>query len=328
MLCEELMERLRPITEEEQQILQGSDIDRKRYTTGREFTMDRHRLLEKGKLMDIRTHTRFVHFPRHRHNYIEAIYMCSGSTTHILGAATPGQKVVLEEGDLLFLNQHSCHEILPAGENDVAVNFLMLPEFFDEAFSMIEQDNVIGRFLVSTLCQDENEGEYLHFKLAGVTPVQNLIENMIWSQLFHQDNRRKINQYTMGVLLLQLLEFSDRLEGDTPDQYENKLVLTALRYIESHYREGTLAELSALMNQPDYTVSRLLKGAAGMTFKELLQQKRLQKAMELLSQTRLSVSDIIAAVGYDNTSYFYRIFKKETGMSPKEYRAGLPAPCK
>ena len=44
MLCEELMERLRPITEEEQQILQGSDIDRKRYTTGREFTMDRHRL--------------------------------------------------------------------------------------------------------------------------------------------------------------------------------------------------------------------------------------------------------------------------------------------
>ena len=41
MLCEELMERLRPITEEEQQILLGSDIDRKRYTTGREFTMDR-----------------------------------------------------------------------------------------------------------------------------------------------------------------------------------------------------------------------------------------------------------------------------------------------
>ncbi len=328
MLCEELMARLRPITEEEQLILQGRDIDRKRYTTSRDFTIDSRRMVEKGRLMEIRTHTRFVHFPRHRHNYIEAIYMCSGSTTHILGGASPGQKVVLEEGDLLFLNQHSVHEILPAGEEDVAVNFMMLPEFFDEAFSMIEKDSVIGRFLVSTLCRNENEGEYLHFKLAGVMPVQNLIENMIWSQLFQQDNRRKINQYTMGVLLLQLMEFSHRLEGDTPDEYENKLVLTALRYIETHYREGSLSELCTAVNLPDYTVSRLLKGTTGQTFKELLQQKRLQKAVYLLTQTQLSVSDIIAAVGYDNTSYFYRLFKKEMGMSPKEYRETLPESCK
>ena len=40
MLCEELMQRLRPITDEERQILQGNQIDRKRYTSGREFTMD------------------------------------------------------------------------------------------------------------------------------------------------------------------------------------------------------------------------------------------------------------------------------------------------
>ena len=323
MLCEELMERIRPITAEAHQILHGNEIDRKRYTSSRDFTIDSRRLLEKGKLMDIRTHTRFVHFPRHRHNYVEAIYMCSGTTTHILGSTAPGQTVVLEEGDLLFLNQHSVHEILPASENDVAVNFLMLPEFFDEAFSMIEKDSVIGRFLVSTLCQDENEGEYLHFCLAGFLPVQNLIENMIWAQLFHQDNRGKLNQYTMGVLMLQLMGLSDRLEGDTPDQYENKLVLTALRYIETHYREATLTELSGILNQPDYAVSRLLKAATGQTFKELLQQKRLQKAMALLLQTKLSVSDVIAAVGYDNTSYFYRIFRQHTGVSPKEYRCDL-----
>ena len=60
MLCEELMERLRPITEEEQQILLGSDIDRKRYTTGREFTMDRHRLLEKGNMLEGRDINDFI----------------------------------------------------------------------------------------------------------------------------------------------------------------------------------------------------------------------------------------------------------------------------
>ena len=57
--------------------------------------------------------------------------MCQGTTTHILN----GSKVILEAGDLLFLNQNAEQEILPAGEQDIAVNFIVLPEFFDTAFS-------------------------------------------------------------------------------------------------------------------------------------------------------------------------------------------------
>ena len=67
--------------------------------------MDSEKLLKKGKLIQVRPHTRFVNFPKHRHNYVEVIYMCQGTTTHILN----GSRVVLEEGDLLFLNQNvSC----------------------------------------------------------------------------------------------------------------------------------------------------------------------------------------------------------------------------
>ena len=59
--------------------------------------------------------------------------MCQGTTTHIVN----GNQVVLEQGDLLFLNQNAVQEILPAGEYDIAVNFIVLPEFFNTAFSMI-----------------------------------------------------------------------------------------------------------------------------------------------------------------------------------------------
>jgi len=52
-----------------------------------------------------------------------------------------------------------------------------------------------------------------------------------------------------------------------------------------------------------------------------LQVKRLNQASVLLLNTRLSVTDISIAVGYDNTSYFHRIFRNYYGMSPKEYRA-------
>ena len=76
--------------------------------------------------------------------------MCQGTTTHILN----GSRVVLEEGDLLFLNQNVEQEILPAGEQDIAVNFIVLPEFFDTAFSMMdmEEENALKEFLVGALC--------------------------------------------------------------------------------------------------------------------------------------------------------------------------------
>ena len=121
-------------------------------------------MLEKGKLIDIRPHTRFIHFPVHRHNYVEIIYMCSGSTTHIIGGHNT---VKLETGELLFLNQNATQEILPAGEDDIAVNFIVLPEFFDRAFLMMEEESGLV--------------DYLHFQVKDELPIQNLIENMIWT---------------------------------------------------------------------------------------------------------------------------------------------------
>ena len=144
----ELLDILRRITPEEQEILSGKKISKDRYSSTGEFTIRGEKMLDKGSLINIRTHTRFIAFPKHRHDYIEIIYMCSGSTTHIINNDT---KIVLEQGNLLFLNQFSYHEILPAGENDIAVNFIVRPEFFDVAFDMMEEENVLRKFIVSTL---------------------------------------------------------------------------------------------------------------------------------------------------------------------------------
>ena len=121
-----LLDHLRKITEEEQRILDGaSEVDQGLYTSGKDFTVDSAKMLEEGKLIAVRTHTRFVHFPSHRHNFIEVLYVCEGSLINIIG----GKQVVIEAGELLFLNQFTRHEILPAGKNDIAINFMILPEF-------------------------------------------------------------------------------------------------------------------------------------------------------------------------------------------------------
>ena len=49
-------------------------------------------------------------------------------------------------------------------------------------------------------------------------------------------------------------------------------------------------------------------------------EKRLSKAAQLLRETRLTTQDIILAVGYENTSYFYRVFRSRYGVTPRDYR--------
>lgn len=313
----ELLEKLRAITEEEQKILDGEEqVNQDLYTSGKEFTVDSGKMLEEGKLIAVRTHTRFVYFPAHRHNYVEVLYVCEGKLTNVID----GKQVTVKKGELLFLNQFTRHEILPAGEKDIAINFMILPQFFDVAYSMAGSNNVLADFVVNVLRRDEERGEYLHFKVAEVLQIQNLLENMIYSLVTGNGADNRINQTTMGLIFLYLLDSVQYVEMRLPDQYENMISMSTLKYIEEKYRTATLTELCGQLHLPMHILSKMIKKTTGFNFKELLQRKRLSKAVELMCDTDLPISDIIAAVGYENNSYFHRVFKERYHMTPRSFR--------
>lgn len=318
----DIIAQLGVVTQEERQILQGNrQIDRTLYMEREDQVIDSRKLLEHGKLITVRPHTRFVHFPEHTHNYVEMIYMCQGQTEHIVD----GNTILLREGELLLLNQHATQEILPAGEGDIAVNFIILPEFFDVAFRMLgEEENLLRDFIVGCLCDDTRYSRYLHFQVSDVLPVQNLVENMVWTLLHDQPLKRSINQTAMGLLFLHLMHYTSRIRvnPDLDTSFEQQLNMRVLGYIDTHYRDGSLTELAADMGYDVYWLSRMIKQHLGRNYKELLQIKRLNQAAFLLQNTRVPVADISVAVGYDNTSYFHRIFREYYGMSPGEYRKG------
>lgn len=313
----ELLEKLKEITDEERAILSGEHhVKRELYTSGQDFTVDSKKMLKEGKLIAVRTHTRFIDFPVHRHNYIEVLYVCEGELVNIID----GRKVVVKKGELLFLNQFTRHEIQRAGENDIAINFMILPEFFDIAYEMAGQNNVLADFLVHILRQDEERGEYLYFKVSEVLQIQNLLENIIYSLVTGKGENNKINQTTMGLIFLYLLDSVQYVEMRLPDQYENMVAMTTLDYIEQKYKDATLTELCETLHLPMHVLSRMIKKSTGYNFKELLQRKRLKKAAALMCDTDLAIVDIIAAVGYENSSYFHRVFKERYHMTPRAFR--------
>ena len=312
-----LLKKLSRITPEEKALLDGKgEIDRSLYMRADSVQIDSKLLLDSGRLITLRPHTRFVHFPAHTHNYVEMIYMCRGTTHHRIN----GADVTLQTGELLVLGQSAIQEIFPADEEDVAVNFIILPRFFDTTIHLMgEEENPIRDFLIGCLCGRDTGVHYLHFKVAKVLPIQNLLENLIWTLVHHQPNKRSINQLTMGLLFLQLANHTETLRIE-PILSEKKLMLHVLRYVEEHYADGSLRQLAHDLHYDESWLSRAIKQHSGQNFTELLQERKLKQAAYLLKTTSMKVSDVGESVGYENLSYFHRIFKARFGMSPFQYR--------
>lgn len=312
---QQILDHFSVITQEEQAILDGrTTIDRELYMLGQPDVINSSKLLSLGKLITIRPSTRFIHFPRHTHDYVEVVYMCTGKTTHIVN----GKTICLQPGELLFMNQSATHEVCRPGEKDIAVNFIVLPDFFFTALSAIgEEETPVRHFLVDCLCGQNTGPGYLHFRVSGIKSIQNLVENLLWTLLQETHNKRKMCQMTMALLFLQLLGCTETLVAESR---EEAAILKVLRYVETQYARGSLNEIAQQLHYDQAWLSREIKRKTGKTFTQLVQEKRLAQAAFLLRNTDRNVADISAAVGYENISYFHRIFMAAYGRSPKHYR--------
>lgn len=310
-----LLSSLSVITEEEKRILiDPGNLDLSSYGLGKTNRVDSRKLLQSGKTIRIRPHTRFVHFPEHKHNYIEMVYMCSGQTVHIVDKNT----ICLKTGELLLLNRNALHEVHKAGEKDIAVNFIILPEFFDRAAEMLgKEDNLVVDFLLSCLFPKNDSMSYLHFAVSDVLPIQNLLENLIWTIVKNEPNKRRIQQTTLGLLMLELANHTAHLNVS---EKGNGFSAKVLSYIEENYKTASLYELADSMGMNFSAVSKRISRQFNCTFKDLLQAKKITQAEFLLKNTDLPISEIIVSVGYENASYFFRQFKLKKGMSPADYR--------
>ena len=96
------------------------------------------------------------------------------------------------------------------------------------------------------------------------------------------------------------------------------LVQAALQEITQN--EASLSNVARAYGVSLAYVSECVRTQTGRTYKELLQKHRMETAARLLRRSDLNIQQIIAQVGYENTSYFYRLFHERYGLSPREYR--------
>ncbi len=315
---EEIIKRLAAVTEEEERLLLGErKIERRLYTAlPGEFTVNSYRLSGKAERVALRRHTRFAEFPMHGHNYVEMMYVLSGSVFHTVGE----DEIRMQAGDLLVLSRHARHAIKRTAEGDLAVNLVLSVERFSAMASTLLPTAPLAVLAAGNL-REGGKGEYLLFHTKGDLPLENLFENLLYLATRENAPSAPLLEETVSLLIHHLAAISPAVSAAGRNRPQRALLRARIEeYIEAEFRTATLSELAGRLGLSTPYLSARVRTLFGMTFSELLHIRRFLEAARLLSETDLPVGEIIVSVGYENSSFFHNEFKKRYGTSPLHYR--------
>ncbi len=140
------------------------------------------------------------------------------------------------------------------------------------------------------------------------------------NKLYKIKNIEELSYWILRVLYI----YSEKV-FDLGSIKNAELIKAAIKYINENYKNDiTLADISGYIKLNPSYFSAIFKKETGIGFSDYVNKVRVDESKRLLSDTRISILDIALDVGFESQSYFTKVFKKFTGMTPKQYREKQP----
>ncbi|UVI30449.1 response regulator [Paenibacillus spongiae] len=144
-------------------------------------------------------------------------------------------------------------------------------------------------------------------------------EKELWEQILDCREEQDLLQETVRIMTRFCNFVAERKKS-----HSQIIVQKALEFMNGHYKDNLSLRLVAdsVYLSPNY-LGALFRSELGVSFTDQLIQIRVNKAKELLHQSELKLYEVAERVGYQNIGYFTSLFKRITGLTPKEFRAYL-----
>ena len=125
------------------------------------WVINNSKLMKKSEDISIHKHDRFTRFDKHKHDYLELVFVYSGSIRQIVD----DKSIEMKKGEILIMDMNVEHSIEESGENDIAINVLIKKEFFDWVFmNQIADNDLMSNFIVKSLYEKDKFKRFLYFK--------------------------------------------------------------------------------------------------------------------------------------------------------------------
>ncbi|MDO4647816.1 MAG: helix-turn-helix transcriptional regulator [Eubacteriales bacterium] len=201
------------------------------------------------------------------------------------------------------------------------LQILVRKEIFHHHFSDLISANEDVLSYFSRILFQENFSDVLLISVQYSQQMRIVIENMIYEQAHASSYCQNVLYYTMGVLfsLIERHRIGNiRLAGLSelkPLRYP-----MIYSYICDHYDTVSAREIAEHFHISQSYLCKIFQESAGQTVTQTIQQVRLSQACSLLSQTKIPIHTIAEHVGYNDETFFIRLFKKTYHQTPLQYR--------
>lgn len=140
----------------------------------------------------------------------------------------------------------------------------------------------------------------------------------IYSKLYSLDTIEKINAYQTNVFNTVYTMISNKMHANRSDN----LIDNVIKYLNENYMnpDMSLTLVAQTFFISEQHLSKIFKASTNTTFSNYLIDLRISHAKELLENTSVKINEIASLVGYTNIHSFIKIFKKQVGMTPLQYR--------
>ena len=244
----------------------------------------------------------------HWHDDYEFVIVISKSIT----IRTDGVNRVLREGDLYLFNSQAIHSIFDCDPDNICLFVQFSPALLTDAISFGGQRLVFHLY-------DSPTAQSTQTKL-----MQACLK--LWLLLHRKEKAyplfvRSVFYHLLGDLLSEVIYEEYYSHRNTAIEQERSMMVRFTNFVAKHYKEDIdQDDLCKHLGMSRSTLYRFAKHYLGISIMDFIRFQRISKAKELIKDTDFPISQIALEVGYKNEASFYRAFKKETDLTPSDYK--------
>lgn len=250
-------------------------------------------------------------FASHWHEHFQILYCEQGEALVYCNS----QPIQVRSGEIVVINGNDVHY----GENlsGKLVYYIMKVEF---SFLFSNQLDLCQTKYINPLVQNRI---FFQNQIPQDEKLLALVRHLIGEY-----NRQEvgyeleIKAYIYHILVLLLRHYGKQTIDETEQEKQRKIISRlrpVLEYMDQHYNEKlSLKQLATMVNMSRHHFCRLFRNIIGKPPVEYINQLRINKALSLLQESSLNVSEIAMTVGFNDSNYFSRMFKKYKQVSPSK----------
>ncbi|ACL74513.1 AraC family transcriptional regulator [Ruminiclostridium cellulolyticum] len=250
------------------------------------------------------------------HEAFEMVYIKSGNGVFEIGE----QNVSVGSNDIVIIKPNQSHKL--SVESEDGCDFIVLYfKFIDQTEHTLSEVS-LGDFI--NFVSGKESGSFIKLKVSHKNDIIILLNRILKEQTNDQLGSDLLN-YLMLMELFVLI--SRALKAEWENSIKNKspkikeLMQSAIQFVHNNFeREISITDIAKYVFLSSSYFTRAFKENTGLSPMQYLLNIRIKRACELLRETDQKVGEIALSVGFSNQQRFNDIFKKQTNMTPMQYR--------